>query len=161
MRDEKKYIDEAALLIDAAVEMTGEIIFYVTGSVRSEIKRLAAPLNEFLFRVTGWSFMLVSRQLRLDLNGANNRLRIAGPPGSRLNTFAQAFYSKKTYERVFQQWIIDWREEHAGALAQGKFRLALWRAFSGNFVFIATMVTHAASTGLRGVLKIWRMTGGG
>ncbi len=100
-------------------------------------------------------------QADFELTEGNGSFKLSRPPGSRFNTFAQSFYSKKTYERVFQQWIIDWREEHAEALSRKHFGLARWRHVSGYGIFVSMMVAHAVSTVLRGVLNVWRATAGG
>ena len=97
--------------------------------------RVIENMPYFIIKKYKNSIAFLQTQLHQSAHAVKVPFEVIRPPGSRLNTFAQSFYSKKTYERVFQQWVIDWREEHAEALAQGKPGLARWRAFSGNLVF--------------------------
>lgn len=67
-------------------------------------------------------------------------------PGSRILTFANFIYSKKTVDRVFSQIIHDMREEYIEALALGNKWHARWIHIRGVLSFLTTVVVHAGSS---------------
>jgi hypothetical protein len=92
------------------------------------------------------------------LFGSFGRKRIHRPPASAINSVARFIYSKRTYERIFMQLVLDLREEHAEALQAKRPRLARWIAMRGNAIMVVTMATHAFTSCGKAVVKIWKLT---
>lgn len=92
------------------------------------------------------------------LFGSFGRTRIHRPPASAMNSVARFIYSKRTYERIFMQLVLDLREEHAEALLANRPKLARWIAIRGNAIMAMTMATHAFTSCGKAVVKIWRLT---
>ncbi len=92
------------------------------------------------------------------LFGSFGRKRIHRPPASAINSVARFIYSKRTYERIFMQLVLDLREEHAEALQAKHRTLARWIAMRGNVIMVMTMATHAFTSCGRAAVKIWKLT---
>lgn len=88
----------------------------------------------------------------------SRRTRIHRPPASLMNSIARFLYSKKTYERIFMQVVIDLREEHAEALQAKRPWHARWIAARGNLIMAGTMATHAFTSCGKAVVRIWKLT---
>lgn len=86
------------------------------------------------------------------------RKRIHRPPASAMNSFFRIMYSKRTYERIFMQIVLDLREEHAEALQANRPKFARWITLRGNAIMLATMVTHAFMSCGKAAVKIWKLT---
>jgi hypothetical protein len=78
------------------------------------------------------------------------------PPANRINTLLQIIYTKKSYERIFMQNICDLREEHAAALADGKYKQARWVEIRGIFGIFATIVVHAIACTGKTVMNMFK-----
>jgi hypothetical protein len=120
-------------------------------SMAAAKKALQADYERFL------KFALVAITAIL-LYNATRRKKIHKPPASTINSIVRLLYSKRTYERIFMQLVIDLREEHAEALYQGRTRLAKWIAMRGNVAMILTMAAHAFASCGKAVVKIWKLT---
>lgn len=75
-----------------------------------------------------------------------NRRTVALPPGTNLLNIAKFVYSKKTIERLFNQIVVDMREEHLEALARGEIRHARWIHLRGTVAFLTTVVIHSGAS---------------
>jgi hypothetical protein len=100
-----------------------------------------------------FTFSLAVRVLRSTIRG---RLTVLRPPGSRLASFLDFLYSKKTMERVLLPAIHDMQEEYIHALEQRRFvkaRVVLARGYlSVGAAVIAKIPTSIA----RVVYEIWK-----
>ena len=77
------------------------------------------------------------------------------PPGQRALSQAEFLYSKKTYQEVFVQLIIDVREEHAEALVQGRQWRARWIRTRGLGAYGCAVFHHGGGTVLKLALQVW------
>jgi hypothetical protein len=68
----------------------------------------------------------IQRQARDAERLVHQAVRIQHPPGFWLDRFLHLLFSKKSYERVYSQMIIDMREEYFEALSLGRLRTAQW-----------------------------------
>lgn len=68
------------------------------------------------------------------------KVKIYRPPGLTLDQFAQALFSRKTYQNTFKPTIDDHRFEHAEALAAGDLKLAKRIAIRCNAYMVVSML---------------------
>lgn len=84
---------------------------------------------------------------------------VVRPPGHFARTVLAFVFSKKAFESVFSQAIIDMREEHAEALAEGDHWKARWIVARDHSGLVLTILTYiCASTGKK-IVAIWKMIG--
>lgn len=114
------------------------------------IKASVASLRVFSDAVLAWA---ANRMF-----GGSRRARIHRPPASLINSIARFLYSKKTYERIFMQLVVDVREEHAEALLAKRRWHARWIATRGNLMMVMTMGAHAFTSCGKAVVRIWKLT---
>lgn len=90
-----------------------------------------------------WLVHSLSSGIHVQLVLENDSLKkIAKPPGRWLDLFAEFFYSTKTYERVFQQIICDFRGEYFDALSANRKWKAKWIRSRYTVHFAKTVVAH-------------------
>jgi len=71
--------------------------------------------------------------------------RIYKPPGYAMTGALRFLLPKKVFERVVEQMILDAREEHAEALAEGRPKHARWIAMRLYLMVGLALVTKAAT----------------
>lgn len=86
------------------------------------------------------------------------RVRVAW--GSRLWRLADFLYARKTRERVFDQIILDWREEWCEAMSEGRRARAAWINLRGVWSFGSAMMAHGLGSVLKTAWSILRATRG-
>jgi len=86
--------------------------------------------------------------------GASKYQRIVRPPGSRLLSFGDFFYSPKTLERVIQPIIADMQAEYCKALAENRKVKATWIRFRGYVNFWKALGLHTIVKNLVEIKKI-------
>lgn len=114
--------------------------------IKASFKGLTLISDALLASAVNWMFK------------GSRRTTIHRPPASFINSIARFLYSKKTYERIFMQVIIDLREEHAEALQAKRRWHARWIAARGNLSMAGTMGTHAFTSCGKAVVRIWKLT---
>jgi hypothetical protein len=128
------------------------------GRVRSTVavpKGLVVPLN---FRPPRRAIAAAHLQ-PAPVPGVNPRYRqdrIAAPPGHLLMLITEFLFSRKTFVEVFVATAVDFRDEHAHALACGRVRKARWIAFRGNAALVSAALDVVAGNLLRWMLSFWR-----
>lgn len=83
--------------------------------------------------------------------------KIVRPPGSFLLGVTSFVYSKKTFERVFQQAIADMREEYNEAILANKKWRARFIVVRGNFSVISAASLHLPVSIVRIVTTFWKV----
>lgn len=96
------------------------------------------------------------RSLLASVGKSGTSIRL--PPGHRCVSVLKFLYSKKTFERVFEQILVDMREEHLEALSKEHAWHARWIHTRGLLSLLTTMIFHAFTTSGRTVAKIWKLT---
>jgi hypothetical protein len=91
----------------------------------------------------------------LDSVRNEKRSRIVRPPGSRLRSFADFFFSPKTMERVINPILSDMYNDHCGALAEGKPAKAFWARVRGYWSFWKALGFY---TLLKNAAEIWKIS---
>ncbi|GEP00540.1 hypothetical protein [Methylobacterium haplocladii] len=94
-------------------------------------------------------------EIHVDVKAAHSVIK--KPPGSDLKSALSFLYTKKSFERVFEPIIEDMRFEHCEALRSGDVKKARWTHVRGVIGIFATMVIHAASSGGKMAVKLWKM----
>lgn len=116
-----------------------------------------APIKAVFWALTILGDLAIIR-VADSLSGGFIRKRIHRPPVSAMNSVARFIYSKRTYERIFMQLVLDLREEHAEALQAKCPKHAWWIAMRGNIIMLITMATHAFTSCGKTVVKLWKLT---
>lgn len=81
--------------------------------------------------------------------------QIVRPPASRLTGLLRLIFTRKAFEQVFSQVILDGREEYNEALAEGKINLARYRAIRLYGILIFTIGMWAISSIAYPIAKIF------
>lgn len=106
--------------------------------IRRLIEENQLTLEAILARPNSLSYRIFIKTSRI-VGGVE---RVQVPPGHLWLKATRFFWSKKTYERVFLQAVIDMREEHYEALAAGE----KWRARSivvrGHLNLLLTIIVQ-------------------
>lgn len=79
------------------------------------------------------------------------------PPGSSVRSVLEFIFSKKAFDGVFAQVIVDMREEHAEALAVGELRKARWIVVRGHLGIGLTVMSYLGATLGKRLAGIWQM----
>ena len=79
---------------------------------------------------------------------------ISQPPGSFVLMVSEFLCSKKVYERVFFQSIVNMREEYFDALSEGRKEKAYWVTIRGYISLILTVIRHIAVSVFSGPVEI-------
>ncbi len=82
---------------------------------------------------------------------------IASAPGSRSMKVLKFLFSKKAFENVFAQSIVDMRDEHAEALVDEQVWKARWIVVRGHVGLWLAVVTYLASTVVKKVVDVWKL----
>ena len=77
---------------------------------------------------------------RLNRTTERGGARIYKPPGSLLRSIADFFFSKKTFEAVFEQTVADLQLEYIEALSHRRRWKALWVWMRGVYTFWAAFI---------------------
>jgi|ERR671923_2919865 hypothetical protein len=78
------------------------------------------------------------------------------PPGSKLLTIAEFFYSKKTYTLCFKPIVDDMRQEYFEALCEKRVWKARWMYGLYVWKFFCAMGLNWGFSLLEKILKTWR-----
>ena len=90
----------------------------------------------------------------LKIQELRNRPKIKSPPGTRLLSVVEFFYSPKTVEEVFKPLIADWRTEYFDALKQNRTVKARWISARYRYHFAITMGVSRVYALFRSVLSV-------
>jgi hypothetical protein len=80
------------------------------------------------------------------------------PPGSKLLTIAEFFYSKKTYTLHFEPIVADMQREYFEALYEKRVWKARWIHIRGCWGFISAMGLNICVSLLDKAWKAWKMS---
>ena len=84
------------------------------------------------------------------------RQAIFRPPGTISILLFQTVYSKKKFERIFQQPIADMREEYYSALMLGRVKHARWIWISGVACLWLTVLADVPVSFSKLVVHLWK-----
>lgn len=90
-------------------------------------------------------------------SGRKKRSRVVVPPGYAVLHLLKFIFSKRAFDTVFSQVIIDMREEYFEALEAGKIGKARWIVLRDHLGILLTVVTYLAARVGKKVLGIWKM----
>lgn len=79
------------------------------------------------------------------------------PPGAFARRLLHFLFSKKAFEAIFAQAIIDMREEHAEALAGSELWKAKWIVFRDHINLCLTVAFYLASSMGKKVVGLWKI----
>jgi hypothetical protein len=114
-------------VLDEVIQEQSELS-YLDGFSRKPTTRMVGRAKVIL-RLTNTDYMLGKDKTRVQPSRNPSMPIIQAAPGYRLDHFLKGVFSKKSYERVFSQVIIDTREEYIEAIAAGAERHARWIKF--------------------------------
>ncbi len=80
------------------------------------------------------------------------------PPGHRLRKFAEFFFSRKTYNEVFEPTLRDLYDEYCEALKENRLWKARWVCVRGYYSFWAAVFAQLPISAVKMVYKIWQAT---
>lgn len=83
--------------------------------------------------------------------------RLVSAPGSFARSVLDFVFSKKAFDDVFSQAIIDMREEHADALANQRTWKAKWIVIRDHMGLCLTVATYVSVSVGKKVATIWNM----
>lgn len=83
--------------------------------------------------------------------------KVHQPPGSRIRATLQFVFTKKAFETVFAQAIVDMRDEHAEALSEGRMHKARWIVARDHFGLGLTVAAYLAATVGKKIMGVWSM----
>lgn len=113
--------------------------------------------NKVLAAVVILGFVAASLSLDWKADEPKIRGRLAKPPGGLLLGMAEFFYSKGTFERIFQPTISDMREEYFEALSADRRWKARLVVLRGYLAYLSAAALHAPLSLVRVLGAIWRL----
>ena len=87
----------------------------------------------------------------------SERKKIFVAPGALAKSTLSFLFSKKAFENIFSQAIVDMREEHADALAEGCIWKARWIVVRDHLHLGLTVAAYLSATVIKKVVSIWRI----
>ena len=87
----------------------------------------------------------------------SDRVKFFVAPGALAKSLLSFLFSKKAFESVFAQAIIDMREEHADALASGHLWKARWIVLRDHLNLGLTVAAYFTVTVMKKVTGIWKI----
>jgi hypothetical protein len=93
---------------------------------------------------------------RLRFRAANIPQKIKEPPGTKLLTLVEFFYSRKTVEEVFKPIIADWRTEYFEAISQKRDVKAAWISTRYRYRFMLAMGVEKLYSFFRSIISAGR-----
>lgn len=82
--------------------------------------------------------------------------RIKAPPGHNLSEWLRFMLPKKTFDRVFSQIIMDYRDEYYEALAHGRKWLAQLRHGQMLIAIVLALILSAGTSVTKRVFDLWK-----
>jgi hypothetical protein len=101
---------------------------------------------------------LKSALLSAKKRAERGKRHIVIPPGSKLLTIAEFFYSKKTYTLHFEPIVADMQREYFEALYEKRVWKARWIHIRGCWGFISAMGLNICVSLLDKAWKAWKMS---
>lgn len=83
--------------------------------------------------------------------------KLISPPGSFARSVLAFLFSKKGFDNVFAQAIVDMREEHADALANKQIWKARWIVLRDHLGLVLTVSAFFGTSVVKRVAGIWKM----
>jgi hypothetical protein len=83
---------------------------------------------------------------------------VYNPPGSRLLSFSEFFFSPKTHKEIFEPTIRDLFEEYCQALNARREWKARWVCIRGYWSFWSAVFAHLPISAVKMIYKIWQAT---
>ena len=83
--------------------------------------------------------------------------RVIRAPGTLARTVLSFVFSKRAFETVFGQAIVDMQEEYVEALANGKKWKARWVVVRDHIGLLLTVGTYIGTTVVKRAVGIWKM----
>ncbi|MER8405118.1 hypothetical protein [Mesorhizobium sp. M0185] len=88
---------------------------------------------------------------------AEPRIKLDRAPAERLVGLLRAVFSRRAFEAIFSQIVIDGREEYFEALSMGRTHLARWRLTQIYLIVIFTALTWTSVSITQKAIQIWRV----
>ncbi|WP_425417484.1 hypothetical protein [Oricola indica] len=120
---------------------------------QAELEKASA--EHLAYRKMTQKFRLELKATSLSIEAAEKLLqpRVTRPPAARLVGLFRLVFTRKAFEHVFSQVILDGREEYYEALSDGKIGLARFRAIRLYGILLFAVVVWAASGVLHPIAK--------
>jgi hypothetical protein len=96
-------------------------------------------------------FKLIGKDVQVSVSGDTS---VSSAPGHHLLKIVEFLCTKKVYERVFLQAVLDMREEHNEALFAGQKRKAQWVLIRGYLALTWSVTLKVVEFLLSGPVKI-------
>ena len=130
--------------LDLRVGYAGDRLIAHAGKARGRDQR-GRRLRRVGQTATNWLGRLTSRR------------KVRPPVGSSLRGFAEFVCSKKSYEQIYDPLLSDLHIEYCEALAANRRWKARWVWARGHLSFLTAASAHAAASGGRRVVWVWRI----
>lgn len=110
---------------------------------------------EPLLRIA-WGLTLIRRRLRFG-SKTRSKPKLLSPPGSWARAVLSFVFSKKTFDNVYAQGIVDMRDEHAEALSQGRIWKARWKVMAYYINLVLTIAGWSGTAILKKLIGFWKI----
>lgn len=133
----------------------------VTRTCIATIDQKSAKTYDDIFNIVtnNVSRMRAPDSLTLNENriGDKAQKKLVAAPGNRAGSILKFVFSKKAFETVFAQAIVDMRDEHAEALSEGLMHKARWILVRDHLGLGLTVAAYLAATVGKKVMGVWNM----
>ncbi|AUC53951.1 hypothetical protein CDO87_12500 [Sagittula sp. P11] len=121
-----------------------------------QMRQIVSRIDRMLRLVKGVDG-LMSIVAILEGKSEKRRARVHMPPGTFARSLLSFVFSKKAFETVFAQAIVDMRDEHTEALARSQTWKAKWIVIRDHMNLSLTVAFYVATSLGKKVIGIWKM----